>query len=139
MPWINQEMCTGCCLCINECPVDVIAMSTDRFAVIDESECIRCGRCHDVCPQKAVRHDSERIAQEVAENLQWVRKLMGHFQEPEEQSAFMERMVRFFKKQQKVSQQTLEAIAQAKDAPAKGMDVAIRDLLDNRVTDASKG
>ena len=139
MPWIKQEMCTSCSGCLKECPVDAIELKADGFAEIDEEECIRCGRCHDVCPQDAVRHDGERIPQEVAENLQWVRRLLGHFREPREQSAFMERMVRFFKKQQKVSERTLAAITEAMNDPARGIDAAIRDLLESPATDSSKG
>jgi len=139
MPWIKNEMCTGCGICVKECPVDAIAIVPNGFAEINEDECIRCGRCHDVCPQQAVRHDSERIPQEVAENLRWVRKLLGHFDLPEEQAAFMERMVRFFNKQKKVSEQTLTAISTAKDNPATGMDVAISNLSAKQITDSTKG
>ena len=138
MPWIKQEMCTGCSLCVKECPVDAIALNAEGFAEIDEEECIRCGRCHDVCPQDAVRHDGERIGQEVAENLRWVRRLLGHFHEPKEQSAFMERMVRFFNKQQKVSERTLAAITEAKNDPTGDIDAAIRDLSEDHAPDASK-
>ncbi|MFO7956562.1 MAG: 4Fe-4S binding protein, partial [Candidatus Brocadiia bacterium] len=63
MPWVSEEMCVGCGVCVEECPVDAIAM-VDDVARINEEECIRCGHCHDVCPQEAVRHDSERIPQE---------------------------------------------------------------------------
>jgi len=139
MPWIKQEMCTGCSLCVKECPVDAIALNADGLAEIDEEECIRCGRCHDVCPQDAVRHDGERIPEEVAENLRWVRRLLGHFHEPREQSAFMERMVRFFNKQQKVSERTLAAIAAAKNDLAGSIDAAIRDLSEDPAPDSSKG
>jgi len=139
MPWIRHEMCTGCSLCVKECPVDAIALNVDGLAELDEAECIRCGRCHDVCPQDAVRHDGERIPQEVAENLRWVRRLLRHFHEPKEQSAFMERMVRFFNKQKKVSERTLAAIADATNDPAVDIDAAIRDLLENPATDSSKG
>jgi ferredoxin len=138
MPWIKQDMCTGCSMCVDECPVGAIELTADGFAEIDEAECIRCGRCHDVCPQQAVRHDGERIPQEVAENLRWVRKLLGHFQDPKEQSAFMQRMVRFFNKQKKVSEQTLAAMAAA-DKPAEGIDAAIRELSKDQSTEASKG
>ena len=139
MPWIKQDMCTGCSICVNECPVGAIELTADGFAEIDEAECIRCGRCHDVCPQEAVRHDSERIPQEVAENLRWIRNLLGHFQDPQEQSAFLQRMVRFFNKQKNVSEQTLAAIAAAEDEPAEGLDAAIRELSEGQNTKSSKG
>ena len=138
MPWIKQDICTGCRLCIEECPVGAIELNADGFAEIDDAECIRCGRCHDVCPQDAVRHDGERIPQEVAENLRWIRRLLGHFHERKEQSAFMQRMVRFFNKQKKVSERTLAAITAAKNDPTEAIDAAIRDLSENRAPDSSK-
>jgi len=128
MPWVNQELCDGCGVCIDECPVGAIRRDGGGGAAIEDAECIRCGRCHDVCPQDAVRHDSERIPQEVAANLEWVRGLLDHFQEPSERAAFMDRMVRFFNKQKKVTERTLAAIRAAGDDPANGMDAAIRSL-----------
>jgi len=107
MPWVNQEMCTGCGTCIEECPVDAIALTEDGLARIDEEQCIRCGTCHDVCPAEAVRHDSERIPQEVEANLQWVRKLMDNFETDEEKQALVGRMIRYFNKERKVAEQTI--------------------------------
>ena len=127
MPWVNRELCEGCGICVDECPVGAIGLEGGG-AAIDEAECIRCGRCHDVCPQDAVRHDSERIPQEVAAKLQWVRRLLDHFQEPSERAAFMARMVRFFNKQKKVTERTLAAIEAAGDDPVDGMDAVIRSL-----------
>jgi len=138
MPWVNKELCTGCGACVEECPVDVIELKADGFAEINEAECVRCGRCHDVCPQQAVRHDGERIPQDVVENLRWVRRLLGHFKDPREQSAFMQRMARFFNKQKKVSEQTLAAITAAGDRPAEGIDAAIRRLFEGRGARPSK-
>ena len=139
MPWVNQSLCTGCGVCIAECPVQAIRQDDTARAVIDEAECIRCGRCHDVCPEEAVRHDSERIPQEVAENLRWVRKLLEHFQDEEEQSAFMQRMGRFFNKEKKVCERTLAAIMAAEDTPVDGIDAAIGQLSDGHSTKTPKG
>ena len=60
MPWIDEESCTGCGICVDECPVDAISMKINEVT-IDMAECIRCGVCHDVCPEESVRHDSEKI------------------------------------------------------------------------------
>ena len=110
MPWVNQEMCTGCGTCVEECPVGAITLGEQDLARIDEQECIRCGRCHDVCPEEAVRHDGERVPQEVEANLQWVSRLMGHFETDEEKQGLVERMVRFFHKERKVAELTLERL-----------------------------
>ena len=64
MPWIDENRCIRCGICVNECPVNAIRMKNGK-AVIDMKKCIRCKRCHDVCPQKAVRHDSEINKKEV--------------------------------------------------------------------------
>ena len=55
MPWINEDMCVGCGVCVDDCPVDAIELKDDQKAFINEDECIRCGRCHEVCPEEAVR------------------------------------------------------------------------------------
>ena len=110
MPWVNPDSCTGCGTCVEECPVGAIALDDQEVARIDDQECIRCGRCHDVCPEEAVRHDSERIPQEVEANVEWVKKLMGHFDSPEAKGALVGRMIRYFKKERKVAEQTLERL-----------------------------
>ena len=53
-----------CGTCVDECYVGTISMEDD-IAFIDEDNYIRCGVCHDVCPEDAVRHDRERIPEEV--------------------------------------------------------------------------
>jgi ferredoxin len=128
MPWIDQERCTGCSVCIQECPVEAIELTPEAVAEIDDAQCIRCGRCHDACPQEAVRHDGERIPFEVADNLRWVRKLLEHYTDPDEKAAFMERMARFFTKQKKVTERTLAIIADAKANPTDALDTGIEKL-----------
>ncbi len=125
MPWVNQEICVGCGVCIDECPSDAITMDSNDCAVIDNAKCIRCGRCHDVCPQDAVRHDSERIPQEVADNLRWVRGLLENFQQPEEQRAFIGRMTRHFKMRKEVAERTLATLKTDTDNPIDAIDAAI--------------
>jgi len=109
MPWVNEEMCVGCGVCVEECPMSAISM-IDETACISDEKCIRCGRCHDVCPEEAVRHDSERIPEEIEANLAWTRRLLHHFDTAEEKRGLIERMQRYFVKEKKVAEQTIERL-----------------------------
>lgn len=48
------KACTGCMACFNACPVNAIHMEQNRegFAIpiVSEEQCIRCGKCKQVCP-----------------------------------------------------------------------------------------
>jgi ferredoxin len=112
MPWINKELCTGCQTCVDECSVGAISMEKD-IAFINEDECIRCGVCHDVCPDDAVRHDGERIPEEVQSNLAWAKKLLTHeyySNDKTKQKQLIERLQRFFIKNKKVAEKTIEQL-----------------------------
>ena len=112
MPWINKELCTGCQTCVDECSVGAISMEED-IAFIKEDECIRCGVCHDVCPDDAVRHDGERIPEEVQSNLAWAKKLLTHeyySNDKTKQKQLIERLQRFFAKNKKVAEKTIEQL-----------------------------
>jgi len=112
MPWINKELCTGCQTCVDECSVGAISMEED-IAFIKEDECIRCGVCHDVCPEDAVRHDGERIPEEVQANLAWAKKLLTHeyyFNDKTKQKQLIDRLQRLFTKNKKVAEKTIEQL-----------------------------
>lgn len=115
MPWINEDLCVGCGVCVDDCPVGAITLKENRKAVIDEDECIRCGQCHEVCPEEAVRHDSERIPQEVEANIEKTEGLLKHYNDPSERQQFIERMIRYFNKEQKVANLTIEKLTAIKN------------------------
>lgn len=117
MPWISEELCTGCCKCVDECSVDAISMKKDK-AFIDEEACIRCGVCHHVCPVEAVRHDGERIPEEVNFNLTWARTLLSHeyySADRDRQKQLIDRLKRFFNKNKKVAEETVAQLAILED------------------------
>jgi MinD superfamily P-loop ATPase len=63
MPWIKEELCNGCGLCIPSCILDAIIIKAEK-AKIDMSKCHRCGGCHDMCPDGAICYgdsDPERL------------------------------------------------------------------------------
>jgi len=82
----------------------------EEIAGINDEECIRCGRCHDACPNEAVRHDGEKIPEEIEANLEWTRRLLSHYATPEEKRGLVERMKRYFAKQRKVAEQTVQKL-----------------------------
>ncbi len=61
---VKKANCQNCYKCLKHCAVKSIRYINDRVDVIDEG-CILCGRCVNVCPQKAktVVHDLEAIVQ----------------------------------------------------------------------------
>lgn len=77
MPWVNEDLCTGCGVCVENCPSGALQMTPYFKASIDMEECIRCGDCHDICPSEAVRHDSEKIPDRVGDNMATAARLLG--------------------------------------------------------------
>jgi len=75
MPWVDEDKCTGCKVCVEKCPVSAIIM-VDEKARINMDECIHCGTCHSVCPQEAVRHDGEKIPEFVKANVKETERCM---------------------------------------------------------------
>jgi len=110
MPWINQDMCAGCGICVDYCPTGAIRQEKNGKAQIDNDKCIRCGKCHSICPKEAVRHDSEKIPELVKQNVEQAKLLLKHYDTPKEQQQFIDRIIRHYKMQGKVADHTVEKL-----------------------------
>jgi len=51
---IDPEKCEGCLRCLRECPTDAISGEKRKPHALDQSKCIKCGACYDVCKFGAV-------------------------------------------------------------------------------------
>ncbi len=49
---VDEEKCTGCESCIEECPSEAIKMDDDKARINDD--CVDCGVCVDACPVEAI-------------------------------------------------------------------------------------
>jgi len=58
MPWIDENECVGCGVCIDSCPECAISMKNEK-ATINQDKCTFCGECFSACPQEAIRPNSE--------------------------------------------------------------------------------
>ena len=54
---IDQEICTGCGLCVEVCPDQTLSMRDDK-AVVTGKVSMQCGHCAAICPVEAIRVDA---------------------------------------------------------------------------------
>lgn len=61
-PFINSKTCAGCSVCVENCPMDCLAIEDAKYhgdittiAYLKNAElCIGCGICEKVCPIRAI-------------------------------------------------------------------------------------
>ena len=52
------DSCQGCLShpCMNVCPKDAIYLDKEKHCHIDQSKCIKCGKCFNQCPYRAISY-----------------------------------------------------------------------------------
>ena len=50
---VDENTCTGCESCVDECPSEAIKMVNNK-AVVNAETCVDCGVCVDACPVEAI-------------------------------------------------------------------------------------
>ena len=50
---VNEDECTACGSCVDECPEEAITLEDD-VAKIDKKKCSECGVCVEECPVDAI-------------------------------------------------------------------------------------
>jgi NADH:ubiquinone oxidoreductase subunit F (NADH-binding)/Pyruvate/2-oxoacid:ferredoxin oxidoreductase delta subunit len=60
---VIPELCTGCLVCLRNCPAGAISGEKQHVHWIDEDLCTRCGMCKSVCKFEAVVLNTGRLMQ----------------------------------------------------------------------------
>jgi len=51
---IDQDVCSGCGVCVERCPTDAIELNDNGTAERDKNSCFGCGICARFCPEEAI-------------------------------------------------------------------------------------
>ncbi|MHA1167725.1 MAG: hydrogenase iron-sulfur subunit, partial [Candidatus Hodarchaeales archaeon] len=51
---VDENKCTGCEICVQNCPAAAIDLNDNKKASVDQNTCILCGLCTTVCPSGAI-------------------------------------------------------------------------------------
>lgn len=53
LPSADEELCTACGTCVDQCPVSALSMA-GKIPIVDAELCISCFCCQELCPEKAI-------------------------------------------------------------------------------------
>ncbi|MBW1799517.1 MAG: 4Fe-4S dicluster domain-containing protein [Deltaproteobacteria bacterium] len=58
---INEALCTGCNICVQDCPMDVIRLNeaTGKAYIAYARDCAVCYICETGCPEEAIEVSPE--------------------------------------------------------------------------------
>jgi len=58
-PIIDEDVCTGCEICVDECPNDCLELVDDVATLVRPDDCDECGTCVESCPSEAITLEGE--------------------------------------------------------------------------------
>lgn len=64
---IISDKCIACQICMGECPVGAIELSSEGVARVDPETCVGCGKCADSCPVEAVKFEKKKRKKQAKE------------------------------------------------------------------------
>ena len=53
-PVIDEEVCTGCGICVDACPEGALELVGDKAKLAYPDKCTGCGTCEEQCPNGAI-------------------------------------------------------------------------------------
>jgi len=51
---LDNEKCTGCGICLDVCPQEVLRLVESKVEIFDKDACMECGACMQNCPFDAI-------------------------------------------------------------------------------------
>lgn len=51
---VDEKYCVACGVCVSNCPVGAISVSSGMYALVDTEKCVGCARCTKVCPASII-------------------------------------------------------------------------------------
>lgn len=59
---VDEKVCKGCSMCVNACPLKIIALAKDRLnakgyhpaRLTEPGKCVGCAACATMCPDTAI-------------------------------------------------------------------------------------
>lgn len=58
-PIVDTEECTGCGVCVDSCPNEVLDLEDDLAKAANADQCDGCGTCAEECPMGCIEVETD--------------------------------------------------------------------------------